>query len=102
MAQTRKYKRKGYYTRKLGNYSKMMRRMTRSNNMFGRGYRKAIKAFNLSPIPPSPIPPPKAPTPLMPLQFLPIAPPPKPVHSRPKRIKKRWPRYVSFAENAKK
>jgi len=95
MAHTRKHKRKGY-TRNLGNYSR------KAKNIFGRAYGKAIKALYRSPIPPSPIPPPKAPTPLMPLSYLPIAPPPNPVEPRPKRRKKRWPRYVSFAENAKK
>jgi hypothetical protein len=93
MAHTRKHKRKGYM-RKLGNYSR------KAKNIFGRAYGKAIKAFYRSP--PSPIPPPKAPSPLMPLPYLPIAPPPNPVEPRPKRRKKRWPRHVSFAENAKK
>jgi hypothetical protein len=87
MAQSRKNKRK-------------LRFIQHPNKRFSRG--KGIKIFSRSPIPPSPIPPPKAPSPLMPLSYLPIAPPPNPVVARPTRRKKRWPRYVSFAENVKK
>lgn len=94
MPQSRKHK------RKLGRFSRKLRKQRHFNKRFSRG--KGVKLFSRSPIPPSPIPPPKAPSPLIPLPFLPIPPPPNPIDSRPKRIKKRWPRYVSFAENANK
>lgn len=91
MAQSRKHK------RKLGRFSRKLRKQRTFNKRA-----KGFNAFSRSPIPPSPIPPPQAPSPLIPLPYLPIPPPPNPIDSRPKRIKKRWPRYVSFAENANK
>jgi len=94
MAQSRRKK------RKLGRFSKKLRKHRSYNNRFI--HAKGIKAFLPSPIPPSPIPPPKAPSPLIPLPYLPIPPPPNPIAVRPKRIKKRWPKYVSFVENLKK
>ena len=74
--------------------------MRHPNKIFTRG--KGIRVFLRSPIPPSPIPPPRAPSPLIPLPYLPTAPPPNPIEDRPKRMKKRWRRNVSFAENVKK
>ena len=92
MAQSRKKKRR----RKLNSLSRKLRKQ-RTYNKRAKGF----NAFSRSPIPPSPIPPPQAPSPLMPLPFLPIPPPPNPLQARPTRRKKRWPRYVSFAENLK-
>ena len=90
MAQSRKHK------RKLNRLSRKLRKQRTFNKRA-----KGFNAFFRSPIPPSPIPPPRAPSPLIPLPFLPIPPPPNPLQARPTRRKKRWPRYVSFAENLK-
>lgn len=90
MAQSRKHKR---------NLSRLSRKLRKQRTFNKRA--KGLNAFFRSPTPPSPIPPPQAPSPLIPLPFLPIPPPPNPLTSRPTRRKKRWPRYVSFAENLK-
>ena len=94
MAQSRKKK------RKLSRMSRRLRKQRYSNKRLNRG--KGIRSFSRSPIPPLPIPPPQVPSPLVPLLYLPIPPPPNPLEARPTRRKKRWPRYVSFAENLKK
>ena len=94
MAQSRKKK------RKLSRMSRRLRKQRYSNKRLNRG--KGIRSFSRSPIPPLHIPPPQAPSPLVPLLYLPIPPPPNPLEARPTRRKKRWPRYVSFAENLKK
>lgn len=91
MVQSRKHK------RKLRRLSRKLRKQRTFNKRA-----KGFNAFSRSPIPPSPIPPPQAPSPLIPLPFLPIPPPPNPLTPRPTRRKKRWPRYVSFVESAKK
>ena len=96
MAQSRKHK------RKLSRLSRKLRKQ-RTFNKRAKGLNAFFRSpIPPSPIPPSPIPPPRAPSPLIPLPFLPIPPPPNPLTSRPTRRKKRWPRYVSFAENLKK
>ena len=96
MAHSRKKNRK----RKLCSLSRKLRNQRTYNKRLNRG--KGIRSFSRSPIPPLPIPPPQVPSPLVPLLYLPIPPPPNPLEARPTRRKKRWPRYVSFAENLKK
>ena len=101
MPQSKKNKRRlGRFSKKLNRFSKKLKFMRHPNKIFTRG--KGIRVFLRSPIPPLPIPPPRAPSPLIPLSYLPTAPPPNPIEDRPKRMKKRWRRNVSFAENVKK
>ena len=117
MPQSKKNKRRlGRFSKKLNRFSKKLNRFSKKlkfmrhpNKIFTRG--KGIRVFLRSPIPPSPIPPPnppspipppRAPSPLIPLPYLPTAPPPNPIEDRPRRMKKRWRRNVSFAENVKK
>ena len=115
MPQSKKNKRRlGRFSKKLNRFSKKLKFMRHPNKIFTRG--KGIRVFLRSPIPPSPIPPPippspippspipppRAPSPLIPLPYLPTAPPPYPIEAIPKRMKTRWRRNVSFAENVKK